>query len=78
MLENVIITLIDVQKYLVDILLVDVIFLGYLLEFDFRVFKVGNNLIFILVCNGGACNVFFFFFKNQFDYVIIQYGLNIF
>lgn len=71
MLENVTTTLTDVQKHLVDILPADAILLGHSLEFDLRALKVGNNLTFISVCNGSACNTLFSLFKNQFNLVII-------
>lgn len=71
MLENVTTTLTDVQKHLVDILPADAILLGHSLEFDLRALKVGNNLTFISVCNGSACNTLFSLFKNQFNHVII-------
>lgn len=71
MLENVTTTLTDVQKHLVDILPADAILLGHSLEFDLRALKVGNNLTFISVCNGSACNTLFSLFKNQLNHVII-------
>lgn len=71
MLENVTTMLTDVQKHLVDILPADAILLGHSLEFDLRALKVGNNLTFISVCNGSACNTLFSLFKNQFNHVII-------
>ena len=71
MLENVTTTLTDVQKHLVDILPADAILLGHSLEFDLRALKVGNNLTFISVCNGSACNELFSLFQNQFNHVII-------
>ena len=71
MLENVTTTLTDVQKHLIDILPADAILLGHSLEFDLRALKVGNNLTFISVCNGSACNTLFSLFKNQFNHVII-------
>ena len=71
MLENVTTTLNDVQKHLVDILPADAILLGHSLEFDLRALKVGNNLTFISICNGSACNALFSLFQNQFNHVII-------
>ena len=71
MLENVTTTLTDVQKHLIDILPADAILLGHSLEFDLRALKVGNNLTFISVCNGSACNALFSLFKNQFNHAII-------
>ena len=71
MLENVTTTLTDVQKHLVDILPADAILLGHSLEFDLRALKVGNNLTFISVCSGSACNALFSLFQNQFNHVII-------